>query len=187
MRRLFLLAGLTAAAPVLAVPTGVTAFELPLPGTTAASEPDLAGTVLSDTLAPFAIASASAPVSGTVQVRVVRNASGKLAFYWKINNSAASKGAVHSLSFTGFPKKAYDSNWRVDGLGTVAPSTVAGNISAVDLKTWIIGFRFKTPVKPGESSRFFFLRGEATASVPAVGHVGGSDGFANVPVLAPSG
>jgi hypothetical protein len=186
MRKIFLLAGLTVAAPVLAVPTGVTSFDLPLPGTTAAAEPDLAGTVVSDKLVPFAIASASAPVSGTLQVRVVRNAAGKLAFYWKINNSAQSTGAVHSLSFTGFPKQAYDANWRMDGLGTVPPSSVIGNVSPLDLKTWICGFHFKTPVKPGESSRFFFLRSGATASVPAVAHVGGTDGFGNAPVLAPA-
>lgn len=185
MRKIFLLAGLAVAAPVLAVPTGTTAFDLPLPGTTAAAEPDLAGTVISDKLVPFTIASASAPVSGTLQVRVVRNAAGKLAFYWKINNSAASTGAVDALSFTGFPKQAYDANWRKDGLGTVAPSSVEGQISTIDFKTWICGFRFKTPVKPGESSRFFFLRSQATASVPAVAHVSGG-GVSDVPVLAPA-
>jgi hypothetical protein len=183
---MFLLAGLAVAAPVLAVPTAVTSYDLPLPGTSAAAEPDLAGPVVSDKLEPFTISSATAPVSGTVQVRMVRNAAGKLAFYWKINNSAASKGAVASLSFTGFPKQVYDANWRKDGLGTVAPSSVVGNVSPADLKTWLCGFHFKTPVKPGESSRFFFLRSEATASVPAVGHVGGIAGFANVPVLAPA-
>src|SRR5215213_1912702 len=75
MRILFLLAGLAVAAP------------------------GLAGTVLSDKLEPFAIASPSGAVNGTLQVRVVRNAAGKLAFYWKINVSAASTGAVQSLSF----------------------------------------------------------------------------------------
>jgi hypothetical protein len=187
MRKMFLLAALAVAAPVLAVPTGVAPFDLPLPGTTAASEPDLAGTVVSDKLVPFAIASAAAPVSGTLQVRVVRNASGKLAFYWKINNSAASKGEVSSLSLTGFAKQPYDANWRKDGLGTVAPSSVAGNLSPVDFKTWICGFYFKTPIKPGESSRFFFLRSGATQSVPATAHISGGGGAAQVPVLAPAG
>ena len=123
-----------------------------------------------------------------MQVRVVRNAAGKLAFYWKINNSAASKGNVDAFSFAGFPKVAYDANWRQDGLGTVAPSSVAGSISLGDLNTWFYAFSFKTPIKPGESSRFFFLRSQATQSVPAIGQlVGvGSVDFANVPVLAPA-
>lgn len=186
MRRMILLAGLAVAAPALAVPTGVTAFELPLPGTTAAAEPVLNGTVVSDKLVPFAIAGGSASASGTLQVRVVRNAAGKLAFYWKINNSAASTGTIQSLSFTGFAKQPYDANWRMDGLGTVPPSSVAGNISPIDFKTWICGFRFKTPIKPGESSRFFFLRSEATESVPAIAHVSGGGSAANVSVLAPA-
>jgi hypothetical protein len=173
---MLMLAVLAMAAPVLAVPTPVTPFALPLPGTTAAAEPDLAGTVISDKLVPFAIASESAPANGTLQVRVVRNGAGKLAHYWKINNSPSSKGNVQTFSVTGFPKTAHDSNWRKDGLGTVAPSSVEGFFSIADFKTWIYGFRFKIPVKPGESSRFFFIRGGATASVPATARITGSGG-----------
>jgi hypothetical protein len=189
MRRLLLsIAGLTIAAPVLAVPTGAPPFEIALPGTTAAAEPDLAGTVLSDKLVPFAIGSATTPVTGTLQVRVVRNAAGKLAFYWRISNSASSKGQVDTLSLAGFPKQAYDANWRKDGLGSVAPSTVEAALAAADLKTWIYGFRFKAPLKPGESSRFFFLRGNATQSVAAVAHVTGTGGAsADLPAAAPAG
>ena len=186
MRNLVFLAGLAVAAPVLAVPTGVTPYDLALPGTTAAAEPELAGTVVSDKIVPFAVAGTSTPVSGTLQVRTVRNAAGKLAFYWKIANSAGSKGAVTALSFTAFPKQVYDANWRKDGLGTIAPSSVVGNVSVADLKTWVSGFTFKTPVQPGEASRFFFLRTEATASVPAVGHISAGGGAAEVPVLAPA-
>jgi hypothetical protein len=184
---MLMLAGLSMAAPVLAVPTPVAPFDIPLAGTTAAAEPDLAGAVVGDKLVPFAIASATAPLSGTLQVRVVRNGAGKLAYYWKINNSASSTGQVDSLSFTGFPKQAYDADWRKDGLGSVAPSSVAGNLS-VDFKTWVYGFRFKAPVKPGESSRFFFLRSGATASVPAVARITGTGGVSGeIIVSAPAG
>ncbi|HEX9963721.1 MAG TPA: hypothetical protein VGB04_01915 [Allosphingosinicella sp.] len=188
MRRMLLLAGLSLSAPLLAVPTPVTPFDIPLAGTTAAAEPDLAGTVISDKLIPFTIASAAAPVSGTLQVRVVKGAAGKLAFYWKINNSASSKGAVDTMSLPGFPKQPFDSNWRKDGLGTVAPSSVEGAVSIIDAKTWTVGFRFKVPVKPGESSRFFFLRGSATASVPAVARVTGTGGASGeLAVSGPAG
>jgi hypothetical protein len=187
MRRFLLLAGLSISAPVLAVPTGIPPFIRPLPGTTAAAHPDLAGGVVSDQLVPFAVASATAPVSGTLQVRVVRNAAGRLAFYWKINNAASSKGSVETLSLAGFPKQAFDADWRMDGLGTVAPSTVEA-APLPGLKSWIYGFRFKTPIKPGESSRFFFLRGSATASAPAVAHIAGGGGASDaLPVLAPTG
>ena len=187
MRRMSLLALLAIATPVLAVPTPAVPFEVPLPGTSAAAEPGLAGTVISDKVLPFTIANANVPVSGTLQVRVVRNASGKLAFYWKINNAATSKAGIESLSFGDFPKQAYDANWRNDGLGTVAPSTAVGMYSVGDLKTWVTGFYFKAPVKPGESSRFFFLRSGATASVPAVAHlVGSGGGVGEVPALAPA-
>lgn len=188
MRRMMLLAGLSMAAPVLAVPTPVVPFDIPLPGTTAAAEPDLAGIVVSDKLVPFTLASATTPVSGTLQVRILRNSAGKLAFYWKINNSASSKGQVDTFSVSGFPKQAYDANWRKDGLGTVAPSGVEGLLSVADFKTWIYGFRFKIPVKPGQSSRFFFLRTGAATSVPAIGHVTGSGGASGeLPVSAPAG
>jgi len=187
MRTILLLAGLSISVPVLAVPTGLPPFIRPLPGTTAAAHPDLAGGVVSDQLVPFAIASATSPVSGTLQVRVVKNAAGKLAFYWKINNAAASKGSVDTLSLAGFPNQSYDSDWRIDGLGSVAPSTVEA-APLPGLKNWIFGFRFKTPIKPGESSRFFFLRGSATASAPAEAHItGGGGASAALPVLAPAG
>lgn len=186
MRRMMLLAGLSMAAPGLAVPVPAGPFDIALPGTTAAAEPDLAGTVVSDKLVPFAIAGSTAPLSGTLQVRVVRNAAGQLAHYWKINNSATSKGEVDSPSFTGFPKQPYDANWRKDGLGTVAPSGVEGMLS-VDHKIWVYGFRFKATVKPGQSSRFFFLRGGGTTSVPAVARVTGTGGVsAELPVSAPA-
>lgn len=94
---------------------------------------------------------------------------------------------MDTFSVVGFAKQAYDANWRKDGLGTVAPSGVEGMLSAADFKTWILGFRFKIPVKPGESSRFFFLRSSATASVPAIGHVTGTGGASGeLPVLAPA-
>lgn len=186
MRKIFLLAGLSIAAPVLAVPTGLAPFEVALPGTTAAAEPGLAGTVVSDQLVPFTIASASAPVSGTLQVRTVSGAGGKLSFYWKINNATASKGQVEAIFISGFPKVAYDANWRKDGLGTVAPTTVAGGLSA-DFKAWIYGFYFKAPIKPGESSRFFFLRSGAAASVKSTARITGSGGVTpDVGVLAPA-
>ena len=187
MRLMLWLAGISIAAPVLAIPTGVTPFEIALPGTSAAAEPGLAGTVVSDTLVPFSVASATAPASGTVQVRTVRGADGKLSFYWKINNAAASKGQVSALYISGFPKAVYDANWRQDGLGSVAPTKVQGGFS-FDLKSWLYGFDFGTAIKPGESSRFFFLRSGAAAAVPSTARISTGGGVsADFAVLAPAG
>ena len=187
MRGMLLLAGISIAAPVSAIPTSVTPFEIALPGTSAAAEPGLAGVVVNDTLVPFSVASATAPVSGTVQVRTVRGGDGKLSFYWKINNAAASKGQVSGLHISGFPKAVYDANWRKDGLGSVAPTKVQGGLSS-DFKSWLYGFAFEAPIKPGESSRFFFLRSNAVAAVPSTARISAGGGVsADFAVLAPAG
>lgn len=187
MRGMLLLAGISIAAPVSAIPTSVTPFEIALPGTSAAAEPGLAGAVVNDTLVPFSVASATAPVSGTVQVRTVRGADGKLSFYWKINNAAASKGQVSALHISGFPKAVYDANWRKDGLGSVAPTKVQGGLSS-DFKSWLYGFAFEAPIKPGESSRFFFLRSNAVAAAPSTARISAGGGVStDFAVLAPAG
>lgn len=186
MRGMFLLAGLSIAAPVLAVPTSVTPFEIVLPGTSAAAEPGLAGTVVNDTFVPFSVVSATMPANGTVQVRTVRSADGKLSFYWKINNAAASKAQVNALYISGFPKAVYDANWRKDGLGSVAPTKVQGGFS-FDFKSWLYGFAFGNAIKPGESSRFFFLRSNAVATVPSTARISTGGGVsADFAVLAPA-
>lgn len=186
MRGMLLLAGISIAAPVLAVPTSVTPFEIALPGTSAAAEPGLAGTVVNDTLVPFSVASATMPANGTVQVRTVRSADGKLSFYWKINNAAASKAQVNALYISGFSKAVYDANWRKDGLGSVAPTKVQGGF-AFDFKSWLYGFAFGNAIKPGESSRFFFLRSNAVATVPATARISTGGGVsADFAVLAPA-
>jgi hypothetical protein len=187
MRISLIFAGLLIAAPALAIPTPAGPFDLAIPGTTAVAEPVLAGKVESDKLVPFVLPSASAPGSGTVQVRTVRGADGKLAFYWKINNAASSKASIDAIHLSDFAKAPYDANWRKDGLGTVAPTSVAAGLSG-DFKQWIYGFRFKTPIKPGESSRFFFLRSSAAASKPGKARLTGNGGAsADFDILAPAG
>jgi len=183
---MLLLAGISIAAPVLAVPTSVTPFEIALPGTSAAAEPGLAGTVVNDTLVPFSVVNATMPANGTVQVRTVRSADGKLSFYWKINNAAASKAQVNALYISGFPKAVYDANWRKDGLGSVAPTKVQGGF-AFDFKSWLYGFAFGNAIKPGESSRFFFLRSNAVATVSSTARISTGGGVsADFAVLAPA-
>lgn len=132
-----------------------------LPGTTAAARPELAGTVLEDEITAFSVGG----VTGTIQNRVVREtASGTLDFYWKINVTGSDTGAgieAFRLGDFGY-SHITDADWRIDGLGSVAPTTgrlfdqpghPAGNIN----------FLFDTPVLAGQSSNFFFLHTDATA------------------------
>jgi hypothetical protein len=72
------------------------------------------------------------------------------------------------MPINGFPQMAYDANWRKDGLGTVAPTNLVGDFAPIAIPLqWYYRFEFKVPIKPGESSRFFFLRSSAVSSKPA--------------------
>ena len=165
---LLILAATLPAAAAVGVPTSVTNyFMAALPGTTVAAEPVLAGTVIEDRLIPYATPpSWSAASSGTVQVRTVRGADGRLSFYWRITADRGSKDVVTGLDIHGFPRAVYDANWRRDGLGSVAPVLLAG-LDRGD--GWELRFGFPSPngIHAGEESRFFFLRTSARTSVPA--------------------
>jgi len=132
-----------------------------LPGTTAAARPELAGTVLEDEITAFSFNG----VSGTVQNRVVRETvSGTLDFYWKINvdqNTAGVGIAAFRLADFGY-SNIVDADWRIDGLGNVAPTT--GRLfNAASYPSGDINFLFGTPIQSGQSSNFFFLHTDATA------------------------
>lgn len=132
-----------------------------LSGTKAAVRPELAGLVLEDVLTPFSFDG----VTGTVQNRVVRETgTGTLDFYWKVNVDAASTGpGVGTFRLIDFGyDNLKDADWRIDGLGTVAPTTgrlfnVAGNPSGA------INFLFDSTVLAGGASRLFFLHTDATS------------------------
>ncbi|RZI85180.1 MAG: PEP-CTERM sorting domain-containing protein [Rubrivivax sp.] len=130
-----------------------------LPGTTSAARPELAGVVVEDVLTPFSFNG----VTGTVQNRVVREtASGTLDFYWKVNVDSSATGAgitAFRLGDFGYIS-IVDADWRVDGLGTVAPTT--GRLfNAASHPEGDINFLFDSPVTAGQSSKFFFLHTDA--------------------------
>ena len=94
-----------------------------LPGTTVAAEPQLAGIVEIDELLPFSFADGVGNISGTVQQRVVRSTvDNTVDFYWRIFNDANSSDGINLLHVGDFNTSAYDVNWRIDGLGDVAPT-----------------------------------------------------------------
>ena len=140
-----------------------------LSGTTSAARPELAGTVLVDTIQAFSFAGLN--ISGTVQNRVVRETgTGTLDFYWRVQVDPSSTGGGISAFRLGDFGYAYltDADWRIDGLGTVAPF-VARLFNPASHPEGAINFLFTDPsVGPGDfetgvgGSRFFFLHTDAT-------------------------
>ncbi|WP_338763048.1 PEP-CTERM sorting domain-containing protein [Massilia sp. METH4] len=155
---LLALAG-TASAVVL-TPDVVT----PLPGTTVAEQPELAGVVLVDDVQEFSFSAYGGLVTGTVQSRVVRSdIDGTLDFYWRVINDAGSAGAITALRIGDFLTSVYDANWAVDGLG----DTPAYNARLFSAPTNGVNFLFEAPdvdaLEAGASSYFLLLDTDATA------------------------
>jgi hypothetical protein len=139
------------------LPPGTTAG---LPGTTSAADPDLAGVVLVDALVPFAFAANGGTISGAVQTRVVRSTlDNTLDFYWRIFNNAGSSGVIGSFRIGDFFTGVYDANWRIDGLGDVAPISATRFAGSFDS---FVNFNFGALLAPGQSSRFLLLDTNAT-------------------------
>jgi len=164
MRQSWVLLGVVIAAPALAVATPASDFApQPLPGTRASLDPYLAGSVVYDRVVPFAPTAGTAGPRGTVQVRILKRASGTLDFYWRITNDAGSTAPITTAQVRGFPQIGYDANWRIDGASGVAPQTIAG---AINQNVWVLAFQFGQPIAPGQSSRFFFISSGYHSWVP---------------------
>jgi hypothetical protein len=95
--------------------------------------------------------------SGWLQNRVVREAAGNLTFYYRLRSDSTSTLAPDAVTdYLTLPaSRSADMDFRIDGLGTVPPTTA-------DRDPGRLVFRFATPVGPGQESRFFFLRTDAT-------------------------
>lgn len=124
----------------------------PLPGTTVALEPQLAGVVLEDFTQAFSFAVTGGTMSGSVQSRVVRSTlDGTLDFYWRVFSDADSADYITSLRLGNFFAASYNANWRIDGLGDTAP---------------VSGFLFNDG---GGNVNYIFTGGRAQASGLAAG------------------
>ncbi len=137
----------------------------PLPGTTVALEPQLAGLVLEDVVQGFSFAVTGGTISGTVQSRVVRSdIDGTLDFYWRIISDTVSADYITSLRLGNFFASSYNANWRIDGLGDTAPLSAflfvgdQGNFNYV-----FSGGRAQAPgVAAGTESFFMLMDTDAT-------------------------
>jgi hypothetical protein len=140
----------------------------PLPGTTVAAEPQLAGTVVVDELQAFSLAGGAGTLSGTVQNRVVLSVDGTYDFYWRIRDTSFTPGTaggtfgVGSLRIANFGAALFgaNGNFRTDGLGTLGPD----NALVFGDPTGLVNFRFSgAGLAGGDESLFFFLDTNARA------------------------
>ncbi len=138
-----------------------------LTGTTAAAEPNLAGTVLEDELINFSLFAAQGStglISGVVQQRVVQETTtGFLDFYWRITELTG--GSLGYFRLGNFNSPVFDANYRTDGLGDLGPSSIHRFNAPY---TQYVNFGFTdnlgaSMLDPGESSKFFFLHTTATS------------------------
>ena len=142
---------------------------IPLPGTTVAAEPQLAGTVLVEELIPFSFSAGTGlgNITGQVQQRIVRSSvDGTLDFYWRVMHDADSAAAIGSLRLGNFISPEYNANWRIDGLGDKAPDEADRFSGSYDS---FVNFDFNVfstdpadGLLPGQSSYFMFLDTTAT-------------------------
>ena len=157
MKRLTLALAISALAlgsnvQAIPLPIGTT----PLDGTTVEDDPQLAGTIIADETVAFNFAAYGGTVSGFVQSRVVRSdVDGTLDFYWRVINDESSAGAITSFRLDNFVVPVYDGDYRIDGLGEVAPD------SALRFPGPAVNFLFGnlsgSTLGPGASSNFMFL------------------------------
>ena len=167
MKKLLLSAALALSFHAAQAVTLVNDTAVALPGTTVAAEPQLAGTVLVDKLTDFTIAGEG--ITGHIQSRVVRSSlDGTLDFYWRVFNDPTSRGNVGNFRIGEFIAPEYNANWRIDGLGDVAPNS-AYMFGGTYAGRGYINFQFfdaassTGTLMPGQSSYFIFLDTTATS------------------------
>jgi hypothetical protein len=159
-----LLVGVAPGAGAVALNNGFTSepfLDTALPGTTSAMRHELAGTVEQDQLTSFSFGT----LSGHVQNRVVRETgTGTLDFYWRVVLDPSSTGVgVSALRLIDFGYSSLtDADWRIDGLGSTAPTT--GRLfNPGTYPGGAINFLFRSPVDgDSDGSMFFFLHTDAT-------------------------
>jgi hypothetical protein len=153
--RMVLTAGLAAMAGLsVAAVLPANGSLIALPGTGVDAEPQLAGAVVRDVMAPFTLhisddfcgesCSFSYDLTGTLQSRVVKAVDGTYDFYWRIttqpilsriristdgrHEEPTPPGFTADLSWatlSGFVAPQYNAGWRNDSPGSAAPRTAA--------------------------------------------------------------
>ena len=149
------------------VPLPPGSLDVPLPGTTSAAEPDLAGLVLADQLISFTgldNATGGTAITGTLQDRVVQETlTGNLDFYGRITitDFGNNLGAIDSIGMGSFAGFNVNANFRTDGLGVQGPDAASSSIDGSE-----VAWYFESPQRlgtPGGASEslFFFAQTDA--------------------------
>lgn len=129
-----------------------------LKGTTLDQKPDLAGTIVEDTIRTWSWIHSPEryTVNGTIQDRVVRRkSSGNLDFYTRIMMDPQSSSNIFALRKEGFklPGTYEDANYRIDGLGERAPVSITH-----DVTTGLYEFSWHgIGIMRKESSKFVYI------------------------------
>jgi hypothetical protein len=161
-----LVASLLSGGPAQAIPLPFNVIT-ELPGTTVGLEPQLAGVILEDHLQAFEFETEFGRIRGQLQSRVVRSTlDGTLDFYWRVFNDEDSAASLRMFRVRNFiAPEAPDglrSDWRIDGLGDMAPDRA----QAVNPNLFLYVFHDDTAndpfLRPGMSSKLFFLDTQAT-------------------------
>lgn len=139
-----------------------------LSGTTYADRPELAGLILVDTIRNWTLPDNS--TFGTIQTRVVREfGTGTLDFYFLVMNDANSRDFVTATRLTDYTGFTKDVDWRIDGVGQIAPFEA---LSPVSYPAAGVNFLFPdNALVPGQDSYFFFVKTEAQNYTTAVGDI----------------
>lgn len=144
----------------MAVPMAPGDFVSPLPGTTVAAEPQLAGTVVQDVTRTISgsFSGTGKPFSVEVQDRVVLADDGTYDFYYRLTILDKPSSYPLSIRRDGFTGFATNAGWRTDGLGTLAPESGSRTASGSTIQ-----FNFAFGVPEGGQTRFLFVDTDATA------------------------
>jgi len=149
------------------VPLPPGSLSVPLPGTTAIAEPDVAGPIIADQLISFTgldNATGGIAITGTLQDRVVRETlTGNLDFYGHITltDFGNNLGAIDSIGMGSFAGFTVDANFRTDGLGVQGPNAASRSSDGSE-----VAWYFESPLRLGalggaSESLFFFAQTDA--------------------------
>jgi hypothetical protein len=151
-------------------------------GTSLAADPSLAGTIVADLTTRFSYdasvtppgcvgggcAGASGLVTGSIESRVVRNASGHDDFYWRISVDPGSFSWVQSAALVGLPAGSYTIDWRSDDGGGAAPGYAATFTPGVLSLEWVAPLD-RGAIRPGAHSPWVVLRTNASSFASDIG------------------
>ena len=144
----------------IAVPMAPGDFVSPLPGTTVAAEPQLAGTVVEDITRTISgsFSGTGLPFSVEVQDRVVLADDGTYDFYYRLTLLDKPSSYPLSIRRDGFTGFATNVGWRSDGLGTLEPESGSRTATGSTVQ-----FNFAFGVPEGGQTRFLFVDTDATS------------------------